>query len=130
MEDSDENLIVATTRPETLFGDSAICVNPEDNRYKSFIGKKAIIPILNKSIPVISDDSIDQDFGTGCVKITPAHDFNDYKLGKKHNLDFINILNKDGTFNKNVSDIFKDKNIHQSRSRVVDQLKETGLNDS
>ena len=126
LEDSDENLIVATTRPETLFGDSAICVNPEDNRYKSFIGRKAIIPILNKSIPVISDDSIDQDFGTGCVKITPAHDFNDYKLGKKHNLDFINILNKDGTFNNNVSDIFKDKNIHQSRSRVVDQLKETG----
>ncbi|MED5502417.1 MAG: valine--tRNA ligase, partial [Pseudomonadota bacterium] len=126
IEDSNENLIVATTRPETLFGDSAICVNPEDSRYESFIGRKAIIPILNKAIPVISDDTIDQDFGTGCVKITPAHDFNDYKLGKKHNLDFINILNKNGTFNNNVSGIFKDKNIHKSRSEVVGQLKELG----
>ena len=126
IEDSNENLIVATTRPETLFGDSAICVNPKDNRYESFIGRKAIIPILNKAIPVISDDTIDQDFGTGCVKITPAHDFNDYKLGKKHNLDFINILNKNGTFNNNVSGIFKDKNIHKSRSEVVGQLKELG----
>ena len=126
IEDSNENLIVATTRPETLFGDSAICVNPKDSRYESFIGRKAIIPILNKAIPVISDDTIDQDFGTGCVKITPAHDFNDYKLGKKHNLDFINILNKNGTFNNNVSGIFKDKNIHQSRSEVIDQLKELG----
>tara|TARA_B100000035_G_scaffold121098_1_gene102901 strand:- start:5846 stop:8395 length:2550 start_codon:yes stop_codon:yes gene_type:complete len=126
IEDSNENLIVATTRPETLFGDSAICVNPKDSRYESFIGRKAIIPILNKAIPIISDDTIDQDFGTGCVKITPAHDFNDYKLGKKHNLDFINILNKNGTFNDNVSDIFKNKNIHQSRSEVIDQLKELG----
>ena len=126
IEDSNENLIVATTRPETLFGDSAICVNPKDSRYESFIGRKAIIPILNKAIPVISDDTIDQDFGTGCVKITPAHDFNDYKLGKKHNLDFINILNKNGTFNNNVSGIFKDKNIHKSRSEVVGQLKELG----
>ena len=126
IEDSYENLIVATTRPETLFGDSAICVNPKDSRYESFIGRKAVIPILNKAIPVISDDTIDQDFGTGCVKITPAHDFNDYKLGKKHNLDFINILNKNGTFNNNVSGIFKDKNIHKSRSEVVGQLKELG----
>ena len=126
IEDSNENLIVATTRPETLFGDSAICVNPKDSRYESFIGRKAIIPILNKAIPVISDDTIDQDFGTGCVKITPAHDFNDYKLGKKHNLDFINILNKNGTFNNNVSGIFKDKNIHKSRSEVIGQLKELG----
>jgi valyl-tRNA synthetase len=126
IEDSNENLIVATTRPETLFGDSAICVNPKDSRYESFIGRKAIIPILNKAIPIISDDTIDQDFGTGCVKITPAHDFNDYKLGKKHNLDFINILNKNGTFNDNVSDIFKNKNIHQSRSELIDQLKELG----
>ena len=81
---------------------------------------------MNKAIPVISDDTIDQDFGTGCVKITPAHDFNVYKLGKKHNLDFINILNKNGTFNNNVSGIFKDKNIHKSRSEVVGQLKELG----
>jgi len=124
IEDSNESIIVATTRPETLFGDSAICINPDDNKYKHLIGKNAIVPIINRSIPIISDNSIDMEFGTGCVKITPAHDFNDYKLGKKHNLKFINILNKDGTLNKNAGDIFDTKNIHESRSLVVNRLKE------
>jgi len=124
IEDSNESIIVATTRPETLFGDSAICINPGDTKYKNLIGKNAIVPIINRSIPIISDESIDMEFGTGCVKITPAHDFNDYKLGKKHNLEFINILNKDGTLNKNAGDIFDTKNIHESRSLVVDRLKE------
>ena len=124
IEDSHESITVATTRPETLFGDSAICVNPDDTKYKNLIGKNAIVPIINRSIPIISDESIDMEFGTGCVKITPAHDFNDYKLGKKHDLKFINILNKDGTLNKNAGDIFDTKNIHESRSLVVDRLKE------
>ena len=124
IEDSNESITVATTRPETLFGDSAICINPDDTKYKNLIGKNAIVPIINRSIPIISDESIDMEFGTGCVKITPAHDFNDYKLGKKHNLKFINILNKDGTLNKNAGDIFDTKNIHESRSLVVDRLKE------
>ena len=124
IEDSNESITVATTRPETLFGDSAICINPDDTKYKNLIGKNAIVPIINRSIPIISDESIDMEFGTGCVKITPAHDFNDYKLGKKHNLEFINILNKDGTLNKNAGDIFDTKNIHESRSLVVDRLKE------
>ena len=124
IEDSNESITVATTRPETLFGDSAICINPGDTKYKNLIGKNAIVPIINRSIPIISDESIDMEFGTGCVKITPAHDFNDYKLGKKHNLEFINILNKDGTLNKNAGDIFDTKNIHESRSLVVDRLKE------
>tara|TARA_B100001564_G_scaffold359638_1_gene382184 strand:+ start:1935 stop:4679 length:2745 start_codon:yes stop_codon:yes gene_type:complete len=123
IQDSPEKLIVATTRPETLFGDSAICVNPNDARYTKFIGKKAIIPILNRNIPIISDEKIDMDFGTGCVKITPAHDFNDYNLGKKHNLDFINILHKDGSFNNKVGKLFENKDIHESRSLVVDELK-------
>ena len=83
IEDSNESITVATTRPETLFGDSAICINPDDNKYKNLIGKKAVVPIISRSIPIISDESIDMEFGTGCVKITPAHDFNDYKLGKK-----------------------------------------------
>jgi valyl-tRNA synthetase len=124
IEDSNESITVATTRPETLFGDSAICINPDDNKYKHLIGKNAIVPIINRSIPIISDNSIDMEFGTGCVKITPAHDFNDYKLGKKHNLKFINILNKDGTLNENAGDIFDTKNIHESRSLVVNRLKE------
>ena len=124
IEDSNESITVATTRPETLFGDSAICINPDDTKYKNLIGRNAIVPIINRSIPIISDESIDMEFGTGCVKITPSHDFNDYKLGKKHNLKFINILNKDGTLNKNAGDIFDTKNIHESRSLVVDRLKE------
>ena len=82
--------------------------------------------MVNRVVPIILDDSIDMEFGTGCVKITPAHDFNDYKLGKKHNLDFINILNKDGTFNDNVSDLFVGMNIHESRNIVIDELKKLG----
>ena len=121
--DSNENIVVATTRPETLFGDTAICINPEDNRYNNYLGMEAIIPIINKRIPIIADDSIDMKFGTGCVKITPAHDFNDYNLGKKHGLDFINILNRDGRFNENVDISFQGKNIHESRPLVVDELK-------
>tara|TARA_B100001996_G_scaffold336862_1_gene288396 strand:+ start:830 stop:3574 length:2745 start_codon:yes stop_codon:yes gene_type:complete len=125
--ESDEQVTVATTRPETLFGDSAICINPNDLRYKNLIGKKAIIPIINREIPIIEDQSIDKEFGTGCVKVTPAHDFNDYLLGKKHNLLFINILNKDGTFNENVGNFFVGKNIHESRKNVVAELKKLKL---
>ncbi|MDG2158584.1 MAG: valine--tRNA ligase [Gammaproteobacteria bacterium] len=127
IEDSNELLIVATTRPETLFGDTAICVNPNDERYKRFINKKAKLPLTNRLIKIISDDSIDMDFGTGCVKITPAHDFNDYKLGKKHNLEFINILNKDGTLNNNVNQKFRGIGIHESRELIVNELKNIGL---
>ena len=126
LENIDKTLTVATTRPETLFGDSAICINPNDIRYKDLISHKVVIPLVNRVVPIILDDSIDMEFGTGCVKITPAHDFNDYKLGKKHNLDFINILNKDGTFNDNVSDLFVGMNIHESRNIVIDELKKLG----
>ena len=127
IEDSEKTLTVATTRPETLFGDTAICVNPNDERYKDLINKKAKLPLTNRLIKIISDDSIDMDFGTGCVKITPAHDFNDYKLGKKHNLEFINILNKDGTFNSNVGNKFKGIGIHESRKLILAELKNIGL---
>jgi valyl-tRNA synthetase len=96
---SEEFVIVATTRPETLFGDTAVCINPTDNRYKHLVGKKVMIPMINKEIPIILDEIVDKEFGTGCLKITPAHDFNDYKIGKKHKLPFINILNKDGSLN-------------------------------
>ena len=96
----DEWLTLATTRPETILGDSAICVNPNDARYANLKGKKAIVPIVGRSIPIIFDDYVDMEFGTGCLKVTPAHDENDYELGKTHNLETIDILNDDGSLNK------------------------------
>tara|TARA_B100000780_G_scaffold81055_1_gene55287 strand:+ start:15635 stop:18244 length:2610 start_codon:yes stop_codon:yes gene_type:complete len=98
--DSHEYISVATTRPETIFGDTAIAVNPEDERYFKFKGKKAIIPILNKEIPIISDEYVDLEFGTGCLKVTPAHSENDKIIGDKHNLEIIDIFNDDGTLNE------------------------------
>ena len=101
IEDSDIDLKIATTRPETLFGDTAICVNPNDDRYKEVIGKNAIVPICNRRVPIISDPYVDLEFGTGCLKVTPAHDINDYNLGIKHNLDTIDIFNEDAELNSN-----------------------------
>ena len=98
--DSPECISVATTRPETIFGDTAIAVNPKDERYLKFKGKKAIIPILNKEIPIISDEYVDLEFGTGCLKVTPAHSENDKIIGDKHNLEIIDVLNDDGTLNE------------------------------
>ena len=101
IENSDIDLKIATTRPETLFGDTAICVNPNDDRYKKIIGKNAIVPICNRRVPIISDPYVDLEFGTGCLKVTPAHDINDYNLGIKHNLDTIDIFNEDAELNSN-----------------------------
>ena len=101
IKDSTEKLIIATTRPETILGDSAICVNPNDERYSHLLGKKAIIPLINKEIPIIFDEYVDMEFGSGALKITPAHDINDYKIGDKHNLETLDILNDDGTLNDN-----------------------------
>ena len=101
IEDSDIDLKIATTRPETLFGDTAICVNPNDDRYKKIIGKNAIVPICNRRVPIISDPYVDLEFGTGCLKVTPAHDINDYNLGIKHNLATIDIFNEDAELNSN-----------------------------
>ena len=95
----DESLVIATTRPETILGDTAICVNPKDDRYKHLHGKNAIVPICGRSIPIILDEYVDVEFGTGCLKVTPAHDPNDKSLGEKHKLDFIDILNPDGSLN-------------------------------
>ena len=96
---NDEWLIIATTRPETILGDSAVCVNPNDARYANLIGKKAIVPIANREVPIIADEYVDMEFGTGCLKITPAHDTNDYEIGKRHNLETIDIFNDNGTLN-------------------------------
>lgn len=101
-EDNPENyIVIATQRPETIMADSAVAVHPEDERYQNFHGKRVIIPIINRVIPVITDEYVDRDFGTGALKITPAHDQNDYELGIKHKLDIINILNEDGSLNEN-----------------------------
>jgi valyl-tRNA synthetase len=100
IEGSSEFVTIATVRPETIMADTAICVNPNDERYKHLKGKKAIIPLINRAIPIIEDDYVAMDFGTGCLKVTPAHDMNDHELGKKHNLPVIDILNDDGTLNE------------------------------
>ena len=99
IEGSDENVTIATTRPETILGDTAICINPNDARFSHLRGKKAIVPICNRVIPIIEDDYVDMEFGTGCLKVTPAHDENDKNLGDKHNLEVIDIFNDDATLN-------------------------------
>ena len=99
IEGSDEKIVIATTRPETLLGDTAICIHPDDERYTSLKGKRAIVPIVNRSIPIIFDDYVDLEFGTGCLKVTPAHDINDKALGEKHDLELIDIFNPDATLN-------------------------------
>ena len=118
-----KTLTVATTRPETLLGDTALAVNPNDERYKDLIGKKAILPIVNREIPIISDPYVEMEFGTGCLKITPAHDFNDFEIGKKHNLQIINILNLDGTLNKEVPRDFQGINVEDARKLIIEKLK-------
>ena len=97
IQDSDEFVTIATTRPETIVGDTAICIHPDDERYAHLHGKKAIVPIVNREVPIILDEYVSMDFGTGCLKVTPAHDTNDYDLGQKHNLESIDILNPNGT---------------------------------
>ncbi len=124
--DSSESLEIATTRPETFFGDTAVCINPNDSRYKHLLGKEVILPMIDRKIPIIGDEYVDMDFGTGCLKITPAHDFNDYKLGKKYKLPFINILNKDGSFNDNVHEDYVGKNIHKIRDNLINNLEKIG----
>jgi len=117
---------IATTRPETMLGDTAVAVNPEDERYKHLIGKKVILPIVNREIPVIADSYVDMEFGTGVVKITPAHDPNDFEVGKRHNLPEINIMNDDATINENGGK-FAGMDRYEARKAIVEELKELGL---
>lgn len=126
IEGTNDTLTIATTRPETILGDSAICVNPNDNRYKSLKGKRALVPLVNRSIPIIQDEYVDMEFGTGCLKVTPAHDINDYELGIKHNLETIDILNDDGTLSENAQKyIGEDRFV--VRKKIVKELEERGL---
>lgn len=123
---TDKFLEFATTRPETMLGDTAIAVNPKDERYKSYIGKICIIPFVNREIPIISDEYVDMEFGTGVVKITPAHDPNDFEVGVRHNLPKINILNDDGTINSNGCE-FEGLDRYKAREQIIQKLDEMGL---
>ena len=143
IEDSEDHVIVATTRPETMFGDMAVAVNPNDDRYKNLIGKNIVLPFVGRKIPILADDYVDMEFGTGCLKITPGHDFNDYEIGKKYSLhevngqvetsdtasDFkpINIFNEDAWSNKNVPEPFSNLDRFKVRKAVLEKLKELNL---
>lgn len=124
--DSESHLTIATTRPETLLGDTAICIHPEDERYIHLHGKKAIVPLANREIPIITDPYVDREFGTGCLKVTPAHDPNDKELGEKHNLAFIDIFNPDGTLNAHGLS-FEGMDRFEARKAIAKALDEEGI---
>ena len=122
IKDSDEFLVVATTRPETMLGDSGVAVHPDDKRYQHLIGKSVILPIVNREIPIFADDYVDMDFGTGCVKVTPAHDPNDYEMGLRHNLEVINIFHPNASLNENCPTEFQMIDRFEARKLVVKKL--------
>lgn len=126
VEGSDDTLTIATTRPETILGDTAICINPNDERFAHLHGKKAIVPICNRVIPIIEDEYVDVEFGTGCLKVTPAHDENDKALGDKHNLEIVDILNDDGTLNS-FGLHYEGKDRFVVRKEIVKELEEMGV---
>ena len=127
--DNSDSITIATTRPETMFGDTAIAVHPEDKRYENFIGKEVFIPISNRKIKIITDEYADPEQGSGAVKITPAHDFNDYLVGKRNSLDIVNILNKDGTLNENVPCSYKNIDRLAARIKLINELDHNGYLD-
>lgn len=123
---SDELVEIATTRPETMLGDTALCVHPDDERFKHLIGKKAIVPLCNREVPIIADEYVDMEKGTGCLKVTPGHDFNDFEIGKRHNLTTLNILNKDGTLNQYGLE-WQGLSCHKARPKIVEKLQALGV---
>jgi len=127
LSDGSGHLIVATTRPETMFGDQAVAVHPEDERYKDLIGKTVTLPLVGREIPIIADDYVDPEFGTGCVKITPAHDFNDYEMGKRHNLPMLNVMTPDAAMNENVPEKYQGLDRFEAREQVIKDLESQGL---
>ena len=121
------HLVVATTRPETMLGDSGIAVHPDDERYKDLVGQEVILPLVDRRIPVIADDYVDPEFGTGCVKMTPAHDFNDYEIGKRHDLEMINVLTDDAAINENAPEAYRGLDRFEARKKIVADLDALGL---
>jgi len=122
-----DHIVIATTRPETMLGDTALAVHPEDERYKDLIGKSVELPLCNRQIPIIADDYVDPEFGTGCVKITPAHDYNDYEVGKRHDLAMINILTDDAAINENAPAAYQGMDRFDARKRIVADMEAAGL---
>lgn len=129
IEDSDQFIIVATSRPETMLGDTAVAVHPDDARYKALVGKMAVLPLTGRLIPIIADEYSDPEKGTGAVKITPGHDFNDFEVGKRHNLPLINLINKDGTLNNDVPAPYRGLSREAARKKIVADLESAGLLD-
>jgi valyl-tRNA synthetase len=125
----DGHLVVATTRPETMLGDSAVAVHPEDERYRDLVGQEVILPIVGRRIPIIADDYVDAEFGTGCVKITPAHDFNDYEIGQRHDLAIYNILTDDAALNDEVPEAYRGMDRFDARDAIVAEFESLGLLD-
>ena len=125
--DGSEGVVVATTRPETLFGDQAVAVHPEDERYRHLVGKMLKLPLTDREIPVIADEYVDREFGSGCVKITPAHDFNDFEVGKRHHLELLNVLTKTAHMNDNVPEKYRGLDRYACREAAVEDLKAAGL---
>ena len=125
--DGGEGVVVATTRPETLFGDQAVAVHPEDDRYKALVGKELVLPLCNRTIPVIADEYVDREFGSGCVKITPAHDFNDFAVGQRHHLKPLSVLTKTAKMNDNVPEKYRGMDRYEARKAVIEDLKAQGL---
>nr|CRH04665.1 Valyl-tRNA synthetase [Candidatus Magnetococcus massalia] len=127
LSDGSGHLVVATTRPETMLGDSAVAVHPEDARYKEMIGKTIQLPLADRPIPIIADDYVDPEFGSGCVKITPAHDFNDYEVGQRHDLPKINIFTVDACVNDDAPEAYRGMDRYEARKRIVEDLESMGL---
>lgn len=125
-EQPEKFVVVATTRPETMFGDSGVAVNPDDDRFSNLVGKSLILPIVGREIPIVADDTVDAEFGTGAVKVTPAHDFNDYERGERHGLEKINVLNPDGTLNEHAGKYQGTERL-KARKQLVEELDELGL---
>ena len=125
VEGEDDYIVIATTRPETILGDTAVCVHPEDERFKRFHGKKVVVPLINRAIPIITDEYVDREFGTGALKITPAHDINDYEIGIKHKLETIDIFNDDGTLNE-AAQLFVGKDRFVVQKEIVTELEKAG----
>ena len=123
--DSNLKITIATTRPETILGDTGICVHPTDERYKSLIGRKAYVPLINREIPIVSDDYIDPEFGTGALKVTPAHDINDYEIGKKNNLEIISVIDDNGLIHEN-GELYVGKDRFHVREQIIKDIESIG----
>ena len=125
--DGKGHMVIATTRPETMLGDTALAVHPDDERYADLIGLEVELPLTGRTIPIIADDYVDPEFGSGCVKITPAHDFNDYEIGKRHKLEMINILDDNATISETAPEAYRGMDRFDARAKIVEDMKDLGL---